>query len=136
MANFRWIISQKVQYNVRHLVLSLCQYPDPCITARSLDPARFNALAYYALIQAIQSTFRSLEMNLERRYKIGTCSVILGELESFRNYKGFCIIFPKMLDVITYYESDNFTESSLHRVFVSEKLKLLRKFHLEIFSRP
>ena len=100
MANFRWIISQKVQYNDRHLVLSLWQYPDPCITARSLDPARFNALAYYALIQAIQSTFRSLEMNLERRYKIGTCSVILGELESFRNYKGFCIIFPKMLDAI------------------------------------
>ena len=49
MANFRWIISLMVQYNVRHLVLSLWKYPDPCITARSLDPARFNALAYYAL---------------------------------------------------------------------------------------
>ena len=28
------------------------------------------------------------------------CSVILGELKSFRNYKGFSIIFPKILDAI------------------------------------
>ena len=28
------------------------------------------------------------------------CSVILGELESFRNYKGFSIIFPKILAAI------------------------------------
>ena len=49
MANVRWIISLTVQYNVRYLVLSLWLYPDPCITARSLDPARFNALAPYAL---------------------------------------------------------------------------------------
>ena len=28
------------------------------------------------------------------------CSVILGELKSFRNYKGFSIIFPKILGVI------------------------------------
>ena len=27
-------------------------------------------------------------------------SVILGELESFRNYKGFSIIFPKILAAI------------------------------------
>ena len=50
MANVRWIISLTVQYNVRHLVLSLWWYPDPCITARSLDPACFNALAPYALV--------------------------------------------------------------------------------------
>ena len=28
------------------------------------------------------------------------CSVILGELESFRNYKGFSVIFTKILDAI------------------------------------
>ena len=33
-------------------------------------------------------------MHSKRRYKICTCSVILWELESFRNYKGFSIIFP------------------------------------------
>ena len=48
--------------------------------------------------QAIQSAFRYLEMNSKRRYKICICSVILGELESFRNYKGLSIIFPKILD--------------------------------------
>ena len=41
--------------SVRHLVLSLWWYPDPCITARSFDPARFNALASYALFDMLQS---------------------------------------------------------------------------------
>ena len=35
--------------------------------------------------RAIQSTFRSLEIHSKRRYEICVCSVILGELESFRN---------------------------------------------------
>ena len=39
-------------------------------------------------------------MHSKRRYKIFVCSVILGELESFRNYKGFSIIFPQILDAI------------------------------------
>ena len=39
-------------------------------------------------------------MNSMRRYKICICSVILGELESFRNYKGLSIIFSKILDAI------------------------------------
>ena len=44
---------------------------------------------------------RSLEMHSKRRYKICICSVILAELESFRNYEGFnIIIFPKILDAI------------------------------------
>ena len=46
-------LAASVQYNVRHLVLSLWQYPDPCITARSLDPARFDALAPYTLVQSV-----------------------------------------------------------------------------------
>ena len=37
-------------------------------------------------------------MHSKRRYKICICSVILGELESFRTYEGFGIIFPKILD--------------------------------------
>ena len=49
---------------------------------------------------AIQNTFKSLEMYSEWRYKKFICSVILGELESFRNSKGFSIIFPKILDAI------------------------------------
>ena len=39
-------------------------------------------------------------MQSEGRYKTCICSVILGELESFRNYKGFSIIIPKILDAI------------------------------------
>ena len=35
-------------------------------------------------------------MNSKWRYKIYICSVILGELESFRNYKGLSIIFRKI----------------------------------------
>ena len=50
--------------------------------------------------QAIQSTFRSLEIHFKRRYKICICSVVLGQLESFRNYEGLRIIFPKILDAI------------------------------------
>ena len=47
------------------------------------------------------STFRSLEMHSKRHYKICISSVVLGQLESrFRNYKGFRIIFPKILDAI------------------------------------
>ena len=47
----------------------------------------------------MHSTFRSVEMHSRRRYKICICSVILGELESFQNYKGFSVL-PKILDAI------------------------------------
>ena len=39
-------------------------------------------------------------MHSKRRYKICICSVILGELEAFRNYKGFNVIYPKILDAV------------------------------------
>ena len=46
------------------------------------------------------------------------CLVILGVIESFRNYKGFCIIFSKILECnLTYYESENFSDFSLHHIF-------------------
>ena len=44
-------------------------------------------------------------MHCKRRYKICICSVILGGLKSFRNYKDFSVIFPKLLDGI-----ERFTE--------------------------
>ena len=39
-------------------------------------------------------------MHSKRHYKICICSVILGQLQFFRNYQGFSIIFPKILDAI------------------------------------
>ena len=47
---------------------------------------RFSVAYIENTFKAIQSTFRSLEMYSEGRYKICICSVILGQLESFRNY--------------------------------------------------
>ena len=41
-----------------------------------------------------------MEMCSKRRYKIGICSAILGELEPFQNYKGVIVIFPNILDAI------------------------------------
>ena len=52
------------------------------------------------LFKAIEGSFRSPEMHSQRRYKICICSVILGHLESFRNFEGLSIIFPKILDAI------------------------------------
>ena len=71
--------------------------------------------------KVIQSTFRSLEMHSKRRYKIGICSVILGELESFRNYKRLSSIFPKFN--ILYYGGENFSDSSFLHIFESENFR-------------
>ena len=40
-------------------------------------------------------------MHSKRRYKILIRSIILGQLESFQNYKAFSIIFPQILDAIS-----------------------------------
>ena len=49
----------------------------------------------------MRNTLGSLEMHfIKQRYKISICSVIQGELESFRNDKGFSFIFPKILNGI------------------------------------
>ena len=70
----------------------------------------------------MQSTFRSLEMRSKRRYKICVCSVILGELKSFRNYKGFSI--PENFRCkLSFYESENFSDSSLHHIFEFENFR-------------
>ena len=39
--------------------------------------------------------YKSLEMHPKWRYKICICSVILGKIESYRNYKSLSIIFRK-----------------------------------------
>ena len=55
---------------------------------------------YLKVFRLIQSIFRPLKMHCKRRYKICVCLVILGELESFRYYNGFFIIFAEILDAI------------------------------------
>ena len=85
-------------------------------------------------------------MHSKRRYKICICSVILGELESFRNYKGFSIIFPKILgflfptkNSLTWGVKCENQTSENRREFI-KPIKLASKFvrewkgHLEIFS--
>ena len=61
------------------------------------------------LLKALKTLFRlsrvlsALQKNFKhskRCYKICVCSVVLGQLESFRNYNGLRIIFPKILDAI------------------------------------
>ena len=39
-----------------------------------------------------------MQIYSKQGFKICICSVILGQFESFRNYKGIPIIFPKILD--------------------------------------
>ena len=60
-------------------------------------------------------------MHSKRRYKIFICSVILGELKSFRNYNGFSFIFAKISGAV--YESESFSDSSLHHILESENLR-------------
>ena len=64
-------------------------------------------------------------MNSKRRYKIYICSAILGELESFRIYKGLSIIFPKILQAILSFtwESENLSDPSLHPIFEPETFR-------------
>ena len=69
-------------------------------------------------------------MHSKRRYKICICSVILGENESFRNYKGLGIIFPIILDAIW---REIFSDSSLRRIFESENFSFfLGKWNVKI----
>ena len=60
----------------------------------------------------------------KRRYIICICSVILGRLEPFRNYKGFCsIVFSKILDLL---RGENFSDYCLSN---------FRKFQVPFFLR-
>ena len=60
-------------------------------------------------------------MHSKRRYKVCIWSVILGKLEAFRNYKGFIVIFPKILDAVERFcEREKFSYSSLDHIFESK----------------
>ena len=66
-------------------------------------------------------------MHFRRRYKICICSAILGQLESFRNCKVraseyYC---PENFRCnLKFYESNNFSDSSFHHIFESEKFRI------------
>ena len=72
----------------------------------------------------IQSTFKSLEMHSTRHYKSCSCSVVLGQLESFRNDLGPQYYFAENFGYnFRFYESKNFSDSSLHRIFDCENFR-------------
>ena len=64
-------------------------------------------------------------MHSKRRYKICMCSVILGELESFRNYNGFRINYyaENFRCNLTLTKVRSFLFSSLYDSFESEKFR-------------
>ena len=94
------------------------------ISLRKGPQRRFPRKCIENTFSLIQSTFKSLEMHSKRRYKSCICSVVLGQLESFRNYLGPQYYFPENFRcTFRFYESENFSDSSLHRIFESENFK-------------
>ena len=74
--------------------------------------------------------YRSVEIHSERRYKICICLVSLGDFESFRNYKGFSIIFTKILDAIFRFTNVRIFLTPISITFLNLKIlgfPLLRK---------
>ena len=63
-------------------------------------------------------------MHSKRRYKICICSVVQGQLESFRNYKGLLLFSRKFRCNFKFYKSDNFSDSSLNPIFESENIRV------------
>ena len=62
-------------------------------------------------------------MHSKRRYQF-FFFVILGEFQSFRNYKVFSIFFLENFKcILTFYESKNFSDSSLHHILESENFR-------------
>ena len=67
--------------------------------------------------EAIQSSCRYVEMHSKRGYEFSACSDILEELEPMKRAS---VLFPENLRCnLTYYESENFSDSSLHHSFES-----------------
>ena len=81
------------------------------------------------LQNTLETLFRlsRLEMHSKWCYNICICSVILGELKSFRNYKSLQALqyyFPENVRCnLTFYESENFSDSSLHHILESENFR-------------
>ena len=77
---------------------------------------------------AVQSSFRSLEMHSDckRRHKICFCSVILGQLESFRtpDEPSTPALFSQNFRCnLKFDESENFSDSFLDQIFESENFR-------------
>ena len=91
------------------------------ITGAPNDGFLLNTLESFVRLSRVP--LRSLEMHSKGRYKICTCSVILGELES-SELQGLQYYFPENFRCsLTSYESQNFSDSSLHHIFVSENFR-------------
>ena len=77
------------------------------------------------LFEAIQSPFRSLEVHSKRGYKICNCSVILNKgTWVFSKLQGLQYYFPENFRCnLTFYESENFSDSSLHHILESENFR-------------
>ena len=65
-------------------------------------------------LRASQSTFRSLEMHSKRRYKICTLTHSFSILQGFQSENFRCSL--------TYCESENFSDSSLHQIKLTPKV--------------
>ena len=60
----------------------------------------------------------------KRRYRICICSVVLEELEPFSQHQGLQYYFPVNFRCnLTYYESENFSDSSLYHSFEAESFR-------------
>ena len=70
-----------------------------------------------------KSTLRSLEMHYNQRCKICICSVILGELKAFRNYKGLSVILSKSLDAIEHFTKLTIFLISHSIIFLNPEIK-------------
>ena len=59
-----------------------------------------------------------------RRYKICTCSGVLGQFEVFSKLQGLQYYFPENFRCnFKFYECENCSDSSLHRIFESENFR-------------
>ena len=69
--------------------------------------------------------FRPLEMHSKRRNKICICSVIQGELESFRNSRasGFSFTGNFRCNLVHYDKKKKIVDSSLHHIFEYENFR-------------
>ena len=76
---------------------------------------------------------RSPEIHSKWRYKICICSVILVDFKSFRNYKGFSIVFPENFRCnLSFYERENFSDSRISITLLNPNILVkCQKFTLQ-----
>ena len=92
------LITRFIARSSVYLYLSICLFSSPVrsfLQGHSTTPLPPKHVENTLQAQCPEYSFISRKLS-KRRYKICICSVILGELESFRNYKGFSINFPKI----------------------------------------